>query len=355
MDLIAVTDIVGEYTQSNSFLMPLIAFLATISALMFFKRHLMRYLKKIAKKTKSDLDDLLLNLVERIPLSFYVLASLFVALKFAQAPKFIEDTVGYAVILVATYYAVLASQIIIDQFSKKIVDSRRAEDPKDDVSLIKLIAKILKYSMWIVGVLLFLANIDVDISAILAGMGVGGIAIALAAQNVLGDVFAAFSIYFDKPYKVGDFILVSEDWGEVIKIGIKTTRIKTLRGEELVVSNREMTTTRVHNFGRMPHRRVDFALGITYQTPVEKVKKIPEMIKSIIELNNLVRFDRAHFKKFGDFSLEFEIVYYIDSPDYNKYMDTQQAINLAIMEAFEKEGIKFAYPTQTIYIPGKGE
>ena len=325
------------------------AFLLSLGLMWIFRKHILYALKKLAEKTSSDVDDLLVELVERIPWTFYTLISIFIGLQFVDAPKFLADVVGYSVIFVIVYYLIRASYIFIDFSRDHVIKRRQRLNPSEDVSLIRLIASIIKYSMWIVGALLVLSNMDVDISALLAGMGVGGLAIALAAQHVLEDIFASFSIFFDKPYKIGDFLVVGEDVGVVKKIGIKTTRIDTLRGEELVVSNREMTTVRVHNFGRMPHRRIEFKFGITYETPVDKVKMIPDIMKSIVESHDLVRFDRAHFKRFGDFSLDFEVIYYLESADYTRYMDTQQSINLKVMEAFQTEKIDFAYPTQLIY------
>lgn len=341
---------VGGFTLEPGVLTSVLVFLMSLFALRLFRSTLLHHLEKLTGKTKTDFDDLLIRLLKDVPMSFYLLASIFIALQFVTVPVFLNSALRYAVIIVAVYYAIRSSQILIDYFRDKIIEKRMREDKKEDPSFIILLAKLVKLSLWVVGLLLILSNVGVDVSALLAGAGIGGLAIALAAQNIIEDIFCSFSIYFDKPYQVGDFILIGDDLGEVIKIGIKSTRIKTLRGEELVVSNREMTSTRIHNFGKMPHRRIDFAFGVTYQTPVAKMRRIQDIVKGIIESQELVTFDRAHFKKFANSSLDFEAVYYLKSADYNKYMDTQQAINLALMEAFEREGIEFAYPTQTIYV-----
>jgi small-conductance mechanosensitive channel len=200
-----------------------------------------------------------------------------------------------------------------------------------------------------------LSVLNIDLTGIVLGMGVAGIAIALALQNVLGDVFSAFTIYFDKPYEIGDFIIIGGDMGIVKKIGIKSTRLQTLQGEELVVSNNEMISTRIQNFKKMRKRRIVFQFGVTYGTSSEKLKKIPEIIKKIINPKNkklpeVYNLDRVHFREFGDFSLNFEVVYYLKTGDYNKYMDTQQEINFEIKDAFEKEGIEMAFPTQTVLL-----
>jgi small-conductance mechanosensitive channel len=204
--------------------------------------------------------------------------------------------------------------------------------------------------LWVFAALLILSNLGYDITALMAGLGIGGIAIALALQNVLEDIFSSLSIYFDKPFVVGDFIILGDDLGEVQKIGIKTTRIKHLQGQELVVSNKELTSTRIHNYGKMKKRRVVFDFGVVYDTPVKKLKKIPDIIKNVVESAGPTTFDRAHFKKFWESSLNFEVVYYITGSDYNAYMDIQESINLAIMEEFESMGVEFAYPTQTVYL-----
>jgi len=195
-----------------------------------------------------------------------------------------------------------------------------------------------------------LSNFGYNISTLIAGLGIGGVAIALALQNILTDIFASFSIYFDKPFQTGDFIIVGNDLGVVKKIGIKTTRLQTLQGEELVISNKELTETRIHNYKKMQKRRIVFNFGLTYDTSSAKLKKVLQILKGIIDKIEIAELDRVHFNKFGDFSLNFEVVYYLASSDYNEYMDTQQAINLAIKEKFEKDGIKFAYPTQTVFV-----
>lgn len=177
-------------------------------------------------------------------------------------------------------------------------------------------------------------------------MGVGGIAIAFALQNILSDVFSAFSIYFDRPFEVGDFIVVGQRAGTVKKIGMKSTRVQLLQGEELILSNREATTTSIRNFKKMEKRRVEFTIRVSYETPTEKLKKIPEIIKKIIEKHELAEFEMVHFTEFGTFGLNFQIVYYIKTGDYNKYLDIQQDINFAIKVTFEKEGIEMGYQTK---------
>jgi small-conductance mechanosensitive channel len=193
-------------------------------------------------------------------------------------------------------------------------------------------------------------NLGFNISAVIAGLGIGGIAIALAAQAILGDLFSYFVIFFDRPFEVGDFIVVGDKTGTVEYTGIKTTRIRALSGEQLVFSNTDLTNSRIHNFKKMQERRVVFKLGVVYQTPTAQLEEIPKIVRAIIEKHTDVRFDRGHFASYSDFSLNFEFVYFVFGAEYVKYMDTQQSINLEIYKEFEKRKIEFAYPTQTLYL-----
>ncbi|MBU1133767.1 MAG: mechanosensitive ion channel family protein, partial [Candidatus Omnitrophica bacterium] len=227
--------------------------------------------------------------------------------------------------------------------------SGRSKDASLERSL-KGILGVVKVIVWGLAIVFFLDNLGFKISSVIAGLGIGGVAVALAAQAVLKDLFSYFSIIFDRPFEVGDFIIVGEYLGAVEYIGIKTTRIRSLGGEQLIFSNTDLTDSRVRNYKRMEKRRVVFRLGVTYQTPQDKLKQIPKIVENIIKNVKDTMFDRAHFFSYGDFSLIFEVVYYVLGSDYNKYMDTQQEINFGLKEELEKQGVEFAYPTQTIYV-----
>ncbi|MBU1997522.1 MAG: mechanosensitive ion channel family protein, partial [Candidatus Omnitrophica bacterium] len=204
--------------------------------------------------------------------------------------------------------------------------------------------------IWSLAIIFFLDNMGFKISAVIAGLGIGGVAVALAAQAVLADLFSYFAILFDRPFEIGDFIIVGDFLGVVEHVGVKTTRISSLSGEQIVFSNTDLTNSRVRNYKRMQKRRVVFKLGVTYGTSLEKVKEIPKIIEGIIKGIKDTTFDRAHFLAYGDFSLVYEIVYYVMSGDYNKYMDIQQEINFEIKNEFKKKQIEFAFPTQTLYV-----
>jgi small-conductance mechanosensitive channel len=226
---------------------------------------------------------------------------------------------------------------------------RMSSSPAAATSLaaVGIVARLVAWSMVL---LVMLDNLGIDVTALVASLGVGGVAVALAVQNILGDLFASFSIIFDKPFVVGDFLMIDTHLGSVEHVGLKTTRLRSLTGEQLVFSNSDLLRSRIRNFGRMMERRVSFEIGVTYQTPREQLRRIPGMLRHAIESQPNTRFDRAHFKSYGDFSLVFEIVYYVATADYNTYMDIQQEINLSVHEQFEKDGIEFAYPTRTVFV-----
>jgi small-conductance mechanosensitive channel len=222
-------------------------------------------------------------------------------------------------------------------------------DPGAATSLVAL-GFIGSVVIWSAIALLMLSNLGVDVTALIAGLGVGGIAIALAMQNILGDLFASLSIIMDKPFVIGDFIVVDDYMGTVEHVGIKTTRLRSLSGEQVIFSNGDLLKSRLRNYKRMRERRALFCFGLLYQTPPDTLKRIPAIIKKIVEAQPQTRFERAHFKSFGDSCLDFEVVYWMLDPDFNKYMDTQQAINLELMRALATEGAGFAFPSRSVYI-----
>jgi small-conductance mechanosensitive channel len=252
------------------------------------------------------------------------------------------------VALVLTYFGLrfliaLMNYAIDRYWIRKEVDEGRRKS-------LRGVMTILKVLIWGVGITFLLDNLGFQISTVVAGLGIGGIAVALAAQTILGDLFSYFVIFFDRPFEIGDFIIIGEYMGSIEYIGIKTTRVRSLGGEQLVFSNADLTNARIRNYKRMERRRIVFKLGLVYQTSLDQIKEAPGIVKGVIENVGDTVFDRAHFSSFGNFSLDIEVVYYVLSGDYNKYMDIQQKINFAIKGEFEKRGIEFAYPTQTVFI-----
>ena len=330
-------------------------FAASLVFLRIFKFVIVKKIKNLSAQTQTEIDDLFFRIIESIGWLFYLLLSLFLALQFINFPGWLEKAVDYALIIIAVYYAVKAAQAVIDFGVKRTVKKmeEKEESASFDPSVVKLLSKIAKILLWVIALVIILQNLGYNVSTLVAGLGLGGLAVAFAIQAILADIFASFSIYFDKPFQVGDFIIVGDDMGVVSKIGIKSTRMTSLTGEELVISNKELTESRIHNYKKMKERRIAFSFGVLYETPNEKLRKIPEIIKDIALKIDLVRLDRVNFKDFGDFSLNYEVVYYLNSSDYNEYMNVQEEINLEIKEALEKEGIGIAYPTQTVYLNKK--
>ncbi len=226
---------------------------------------------------------------------------------------------------------------------------RHKEVDAASVTTLSALGFVGRVTIWAAAVLLAAQNMGVNVTAMVAGLGIGGVAVALAAQNVLGDLFASASIVLDKPFVLGDFIVVGDEMGSVEYIGLKTTRLRSLSGEQLIFSNTDLLKSRIHNYKRMAERRVLFTVGVEYDTPYEKVAAIPAMLRQCIEAQKPIRFDRAHFARYGDSALIFEVVYYVLSADYNVYMDVQQAINLHLFRRFAEEKIEFAFPTRTVY------
>ncbi len=327
-----------------------IILVASFAVLAIFKKILVGHMKKLAEKTVTDFDDFLVTVVEKIGWPFYVTLSIYLATRTITIASYLEHALHYLILIIVTYYIAKAAGQLIVYAMGKVAEHRSRRIENYDSGPISVLAKIIKAVIWLMAILLVLSNLGYDVSTLIAGLGVGGIAVGFALQNILADIFASFSIYFDKPFKVGDFIVTGNDMGVVKKIGIKSTRLQTLQGQELIISNKELTETRVNNYKKMEKRRVVFTIGVTYGTSLAKLKKAIAIIRKAIEDAKLATFDRSNFKAFGDFSLQIETVFYVDTSDYNKYMDIQQEILFAIKERFAKERIEMAFPTQTIHV-----
>ncbi|NOY06446.1 MAG: mechanosensitive ion channel family protein [Chlorobi bacterium] len=312
-----------------------------------------RKLQVLARRTKTEIDDILTAALAKSKSSLLTILAIYIGVQVLYLPSVVGSVLDSISVIVLLLQVAIWSNEIITGFLTRYRERKMGEDAsaRATVSLISFLSKLV---MWTIIILLTLENLGVDITTLIAGVGVGGVAIALAAQNILGDLFASLSIMLDRPFVIGDFIVVDEYAGTIEHTGLKTTRIRSLTGEQLVFANTDLLGSRIRNYKRMSERRITFAFGVVYQTPYEKVKAIPGMVKTIIGSEEIARFDRAHFKGFGDSSLDFEVVYYMLDPDYNRYMDTQESINLKILERFEEEGIEFAYPTRTVFIEGSG-
>lgn len=326
--------------SGKDYLIVLAVFVGALFALKIFREVVLHRLKKAAEKTKTDLDDVLIETVHSIRPPFYLIVAVYVALRFLTLPNLAVEIIDGLFILALVFQAVRALQIFIDFWTKKVAGG----------AAVKNISVLIKIALWLLAFLIILSNWGFNVTSLIAGLGIGGIAIAFALQNILSDIFSSFSILIDKPFQVGDFIIAGKEKGTVEKIGIKTTRLRSMDGEELIIPNRDLTDARLHNYKRVERRRGSFVFGVTYDTPTEKLKKIPDWVKEIINSCELAEADRVHFKNYGDFSLNFEAVFYVNTADYVVFLDAQQKIFLNLKEKFEEEGIEFAYPTQTLFL-----
>ncbi|MBB5348678.1 mechanosensitive ion channel family protein [Desulfoprunum benzoelyticum] len=306
----------------------------------------------LADKTVTAWDDLLVELVGRL-YGFFFLA---VAGYLGSMKLFIPEPTGtifsHAVaVIVLIQLAVLSTHTV----SFWVAHIRRQKIASDagTVTTLTSVGFALRMLIWILLILIVLDNLGVDITALVAGLGITGIAVAMAMQNILGDLFASFSIVLDKPFVIGDFIVIDDCMGTVEHIGLKTTRVRSLSGEQLIFSNADLLKSRIRNYKRMYERRVVFSLGLVYRTPPEKLSQVPDIIRNAVEKHPQARFERAHFNEYGESALKFETVYWIANPDYNSYMDIHQAINLDIYRQFVEAEIEFAYPTQTVIVERK--
>jgi small-conductance mechanosensitive channel len=306
-------------------------------------------LQKLTASTSTKWDDILVAALRKTKFWFLVIVAMVTGATAIELPdagtRFLDKILVIAFLIQAGVWASGAFMAWLRTYREEQIEEDAAS-----VTTMNALGFVVRLILWSTIFLLALDNLGVDVTALVAGLGVGGIAVALAVQNILGDLFASLSIALDKPFVLGDFVNVGDMLGSVENIGIKTTRIRSLSGEQLVFSNNDLLNSRIRNFGRMHERRVVFQLGVVYGTPKEKLERIPPIIRDAIEAQEQTRFDRSHFAGYGDFSLDFETVYYVLDRDYNLYMDIHQAINLRIYERFDEEDIEFAYPTQTLYL-----
>lgn len=338
-----------QHNAPEAWLLAGVIVIAVLAAVWVVRAVVARVITRVARRTNTHLDDALVTAVRatRIwlltPLALYAGAS---ALEIpARLDKLLENA---AMVALVAQFALWINRWMLQWLALR-ADAARTVDPAatTTVNLLGFVGRVL---VWAMALLIALDQLGFNVTALIAGLGIGGIAVALALQNILGDLFASMAIVLDKPFQVGDFIIVGDKPGTVEKVGLKTTRVKSLWGEQLVFANAQLLGAQIKNYKRMQERRISFGIGVTYETPADKLRALPGWLKAAVEAQPDVRFDRAHFKEYADFSLNFEIVYYVLSPDYNLYMDRQQAINLAIFDRLAQEGVQFAYPTRTLYL-----
>ena len=277
--------------------------------------------------------------------------ALYAAASALELPSRLEHFVDLLLAVALMLQSAVWLNCVIASWLALLIEKRHSDgDAATTIGWLGFVARIV---VWTFSLLLILNHLNFNITALVTGLGVGGVAVALAVQNILGDLFASLSIVLDKPFVVGDFIVVGDAMGAVEHIGLKTTRVRSLGGELIVFSNTDLLKSRIHNYKRMVERRVVFTVGVIYSTPVDSLEQIPRMLREIAEAQRQVRLDRAHFKEFADHALIFEVVYYVEKADFNLYMDIQQEINLAIIRRFAQQGIALATPVLAVQLERK--
>jgi small-conductance mechanosensitive channel len=308
-----------------------------------------RALAHVARRAGGRWDELITETARATSLVLLLPVALYAGTTVLELPARLERLAELVAVLCLMLQAGLWLNRFIGHWMAHRIEATREQEPQGATAL-GLLGFAARVAAWLLLLLLALDQLGFDITALVAGLGIGGVAVALAMQNILGDLFASLSIVLDKPFVVGDFIVVDSLRGTVERVGIKTTHLRSLDGELLVFSNGDLLKSRIRNFKRMLDRRIEFTIGVVYQTPLEKLRCIPQWLGEIVGAQLRARLDRAHFKQYGDSALVFEVVYYVLDPAYNTYMDVHQAINLAIFERFGREGVEFAYPTRTVQL-----
>jgi small-conductance mechanosensitive channel len=328
--------------------------IAVLTSLKIIQKFSIYKLGKLAATTDNQVDDLIVHMLGQTKFLILLAASAYGASSVIIFKPSVAALLQKAIILILIFQGGLWAGAGISFVLGRAAQKKMDQD-SSSATTITFLGFVAKLILWVIVFLLILDNLGVNITGLVAGLGIGGIAVALAVQNILGDLLASLSIVLDKPFVIGDFVVVDALSGTVEHIGLKTTRIRSLNGEQLIFSNNDLLKSRIHNYKRMQERRIVFGFGVVYETPEEKLTLINDIVKELIEAREGVRFERVHFKEYGESELKYEVVYHVKGPDYKIYMDVQQMINLEIFRRFRKEGIEFAYPTTTVHLQSEGQ
>jgi len=346
-------DVYGGNTIQN-WLIALLTLILAFAALKIIQRLAIRKLSRLAAATETQIDDLFVCMLRNTKSFILLILSAYIASGMIDITPAISGFWQKLAILMLILQGGLWGAAGISFSFDQTIRQRKEEDASS-ITTLKFLKFIARFILWIIVLLLILDNLGFNITGLVAGLGIGGIAVALAVQNILGDLLASLSIILDKPFVIGDFIEVDSLSGTVEYIGLKTTRLRSISGEQLIFSNNDLLKSRIRNYRRMAERRVVFGLGIDYRTPPEKLQEINMIITGIIGKMENVRFDRVHFKEYGDSSLKYEVVFFVTNPDYKIYMNVQESINLAIFRSFREKGIQFAHPVRTIFMQNEAK
>ena len=320
-----------------------------ILLLYIVRRLVMSRLERVAKRTNTQVDDVGVDLLRRTRFFFVLALAVQAASYVLVLDGGIRDLIHKAVVVAVAIQVMLwGSGLVtfgIEQYSR-----RHAEAGGASPTTVTALSYLGRFLLFLVILIVALSNMGIQVTALVTGLGVGGIAIALAVQNILGDLFGALSIVVDKPFVIGDSIAVDNFDGTVEHIGLKTTRLRANSGEQVVFSNQDLLRSRIRNFKRMNERRVILSLNVVYETAPEVAERVPGMIAEIVRAQPHARFDRSHLKRLAESGMEFETVYFVTTPDYLVFMDTQQAVNFAIVRRFAEAGVAIALPTRAVVV-----
>ena len=316
-------------------------------ALALVRSVLAAILARLSRRTATPLDDSAADAIRRTRLWLLFPLAVQAGSSVLELPPGLERIIVLAALGGLVLQAGLWASFVTREWIEKKTAKRGDGEAIMALTLLGFAARV---AIWAVVVLVLLDQLGFNITALVAGLGIGGIAIALAVQNILGDLFAALAIVVDKPFVVGDFIVVDNVKGTVEHVGLKTTRLRSLGGEQIVVSNSDLLRSRVSNYRRMQERRVVFHLDVTYDTAPDKVERIPAIVREVVGTQNPTRFDRCHFLAWMDSALRIETVYYVLDADYTRFADIQHAINIELLRRFAAEKIEFAFPSRTVIV-----
>lgn len=323
------------------------AFIVFLVLFKLIQKLVLNKLEQLSKLTATDIDDTLVQVVRSIKPPFYSYLAFFSATNFLQLTQFTRDVLKTVLIVWSVFQVVRALQILINFSALKYLEKNDSKSAISAMTAVKLVSNI---ALWSVGSLLVLANLGIDVTSLVAGLGIGGIAIAMASKDLLSGLFSSFVIFFEKPFHIGDLIKVGEHQGTVTNIGLRSTHITPVQGGIIIIPNEKITSTPVENLVKKDKHRISFNLGVTYETPVSKIKKVPRLIKSIILGVGDTQFDRTKLTQLADSAIIFEVVYFTTAQNYNKRLSIQQKVFIQILETLEEENIDLAYPTQTIHL-----
>ncbi|MCX8054343.1 MAG: mechanosensitive ion channel family protein [Ignavibacteria bacterium] len=325
----------------------LVIFLFFVLLIKLFRATVLVLLHKFAKKAQSKVFDFILGKIKKLLIPIEYFGVFYFAFKTLKLSNYVSKGLDVVALLIVVYYVTRFVVALVDFLIEQKIEKSAAPSK---ASVLRAIIPAINIALWALGIVFILSNLGFNISALVAGLGIGGLAIALAGQKILGDLFSYVSILIDKPFEIGDSILIDGNWGTVEYIGIRSTRLRSLTGELHVFANSDITAARIRNYTKMKERRAEINFGVVYETPLEKLREIPQIIQSVIDGIEKVRFDRVHFRAFGAFSLDFQAIFWVEDDNLKVFLDKQQEILYKIFDEFKKHQINFAYPTSKVFL-----